>query len=65
VYGDFDHNGVVDFDTDYILWQTAFVNQMALPGAPAGVPEPGTLALALLGGLLALRRATGAGVPRR
>jgi hypothetical protein len=57
-YGDFDHNGVVDFDTDYILWQTSFVNQMALPGAPAGVPEPGTLVMIGLGlaGMMVRRR---------
>jgi hypothetical protein len=58
VYGDFDHNGVVDFDTDYILWQTAFVNQPILPGAPGAVPEPGTLVLIGLGlaGMMVRRR---------
>jgi hypothetical protein len=56
VYGDFNHDGVVDFDNDYILWQTLFLNQPVLPGSSTAVPEPGTLALVLLGGLCLLRR---------
>ena len=49
--GDADGDGDVDGD-DFLIWQ----NQFPSPGAVAATPEPASLALLGLGGLLMLRR---------
>ena len=53
--GDADSDGDVDGD-DFLVWQ----NQFPSPGAVANTPEPASLALLGLGGLLMLRRRNGA-----
>ena len=49
--GDADGDGDVDGD-DFLIWQ----NQFPSPGAVATTPEPASLALLGLGGLLMMRR---------
>jgi len=51
IAGDFDSDGDVDGD-DFLLWQSNF----PFPTSLSAVPEPHSLAMLALGGLLMLRR---------
>ena len=59
LWGDFNGDGTVDFETDYFIWLSGYAACQAaapLPVAPGVVPEPTTLVLLGLGAVALLRR---------
>ena len=56
--GDADADGDVDGE-DFLIWQ----NNFPYPATLSSVPEPNSLVLLALGGLMMLRRCTGCRVP--